>query len=906
MIKLIKLLLFVSFVTGFFFSSAATPYTVAKDGSGQYSTIMAAINAAGPGDVVQILDVATYPEQVTIDSTKYGLTLTSKNPTDISKPRIVWQDTMNVGPRTYTESLIDSLITFYKNGAIQLISAKDITIEGISIDGGTPFYFGGNNIWNNKNPMFHGNSCIAVSQSGRIHIRNCTVSNAYFGIYIYDQNQGGIFGNPNPADLEPWKVVPLSGYGKSGNHIIEYNRIHNNSYGMFFESAWDLGSTIRYNLLYENHHYSDTFAKEVKAKTSEGANQPGGAIMFKDVMLSPLAVYNNTFWHNFLELIGHWKAGYHHLVFNNIFGPPYRYLQDETVMSGTYMDICKCLPNRMNNCVFAAHVQAPDPNYVAIFNSMNPQAVNNQILPGALIAIAPAPSYPASAEVRWLETPFISTNEASTTFLTPNWSDTLVQRYIIDNGWAASGVRDPDGSPADLGAIPQGGGMPVDLAIIIPTAPVRITGDTATVTFTLTPRIGNIAAPTMKLHRWIANLPYPANANSDCWSSNWAAGIIPAVNVTNIPEPATPLKVGTNTYSFALSVAQTTDFSFLELIIEGIGSDSKPYTTCGFLPYRKMPGGKFIVEILDPVTDQVKTQVQAGDTVNLKIIALTNNNIPVPDTVRPVAINLISGFPLSGVTGTPFSLPAGVPPGGSISPVVFTRSPAGGYEYVQASGMWTSGTNQPIALLGISGSIRIRSGTAQTVQFLNPPSIRSQTAPPSIEPGIPFPGQITVFDRFGNRVSQPTTVYLTSLNPAIGAVSSATDTITTDSTGMGRFSIEVTGGNQGEIFQIRAELPGKQPDTAWLKVGTVSAINKPSSAGLANRNLKEFSVTIFDLRGRLVYSQVIKSSTPMLRPEKQLSQFKRSITPAVYLVQISEKGPRSSKSNHRVFKLMLR
>jgi hypothetical protein len=565
------------------------------------------------------------------------------------------------------------------------------------------------------------------------------------------------------------------------------------------------------------------------------------------------------------------------------------------------MDICRCLPNRMNNCVFAAHVQAPDPHFVAIFNGMPyPASVNILIPPGSILTAAN--SFPATAEVRWLETPFLSTNEESSTFLTPDWSDTLVQRYIIDKGWAASGVRDPDGSPADLGAIPQGGGMPADLAVIIPASPVRIAGDTASVTFSLIPRIGNMTSPSVKLFRWISNLPY----NAQAWSSNWTAGIIPVANVNSVPEPVTPMKVGPNTYSFTLPVTQTTDFSFLELIIEGIGSDSKPYTTCGFLPYRKMPGGKFIVEILDPVTDQVKTQVQAGDTVNLKIIALTNNNIPVPDTVRPVAINLISGFPLSGVTGTPFSLPAGVPPGGSISPVVFTRSPAGGYEYVQASGMWTSGTNQPIALLGISGSIRIRSGTAQTVQFLNPPSIRSQTAPPSIEPGIPFPGQITVFDRFGNRVSQPTTVYLTSLNPAIGAVSSATDTITTDSTGMGRFSIEVTGGNQGEIFQIRAELPGKQPDTAWLKVGTVSAINKPSSAGLANRNLKEFSVTIFDLRGRLVYSQVIKSSTPMLRPEKQLSQFKRSITPAVYLVQISEKGPRSSKSNHRVFKLMLR
>jgi hypothetical protein len=789
MIRFINLSFFLCIVAGLSFSPFAATFTVAKDGSGQFTTIMAAIKTAGPGDIVQILDNATYPEQVTIDSTKNGLTLTSKNPTDMNKPRIMWRDIVNVGPRTYAESLVDSLWTFQWNGAVRLLGARDIKIDGIDIDGGGPYCFGYPNIWENRNPLQHGNSGIVLLRTGAIHITNCTISNAYFGIYCCDQNLGGIFANPNPADLEPWEVVPLSGYRKSGNHIIEYNRIHNNSYGMFFESAWDLGTTIRYNLIYENHHYSDAFATEVKAKTSEGVNQPGGAIMFKDVMLSPLAIYNNTFWHNFLELIGHWKVGYHHLVFNNIFGAPYRYLQAETVMSGTYMDICKCLRNRMNNCVFAAHVQAPDPLYVSIFNGMpNPPSVNNQIPPGSLLTAAN--SFPATADIRWLETPFLSTDSASADFLVPNWNDTLVQRYIINTGWAASGVLDADGSATDLGAIPQAGDRPVDVATIIPTMPVLISGNSATVTFALSQRIGTMTAPTIKLHRWVANLPYDGTA----WSSNWAAGVITAANVNDVPVPTTPVVVDSTTYTFTVPVAQTANYAFLEMIINGTGSNSLPYaSTVGFIPFRKLDY-KFAVDVLDPA-GTVITMVRAGDTVVLRIRAYKADNTIFPNTVNPAEVRLQSGFTLLSTAVNPpaaLTLPTGVPgtTAGSRSNVMFTRVPNGGLEFVIASGQWVDGTNV-LPFLGSSGGIKILPNQAK--------------------------------------------------------------------------SIIVT----------------------------------------ANRNMKEFTVTFFDLRGRLVYAHTIRSSTPMLRLEKVVSPLKLGITPAVYLVQISEKGPRSPKSNHRVFKLML-
>ncbi|MBN1130305.1 MAG: hypothetical protein JXA71_15035 [Chitinispirillaceae bacterium] len=801
----------------------AATFTVAKDGSGQYNTIMAAVRVAKAGDSVRIMDLATYAEQVIIDSTKTGLILCSRSPTSFSKPRIVYRDLVNVGPRNYQESLIDSLITFDRNGALQILAARNVVIDGIAVDGGGPYSFGYPAIWNNRDALQHGNGAIALWMCGGIHIKNCSISNAYFGINFKDRNQGGIFGNPNPADNEPWRVVPLSGYGKTGNHIIEYNRIHHNSVGMFFESSWDLGSTIRYNLIYENHHHSDAFATEVKAKTSDGGNQPGGALMFKDVMLSPLAIYNNTFWHNFLEMIGHWKTGYQHLVFNNIYGAPYRYFNVETIANATYMDICKCLPNRMNNCIFAAHQQAPNPSYVAIFNNFQPQAVNNQILPGALV-VGGTPAWAASADIRWLETPFLSTDTASANFLVPDWSDPSVQSFIINKGWEASGVRDPDGSRADLGAIPQGGGRAVDVATIIPPMPVMLSnttsGSTATVTFALLRRGGSMTAPTIKMHRWISNLPYDNTA----WSSNWAAGVITAANVNTIAAPATPVAVGSNSYTFRLPVAQTTSYAFLEMIIEGTGSNSLPYTsTVGFIPYRKLDY-YFLVEILDRNTSAVLTQVHAGDTVALRVRAYSADGTIFSNPISNVDIILQSGFQLLTTTtdpATPLVVIAltGAASGYRNNNVMFTRVPVGDIEIVSARGSWTDGTNTlPFGCR--PAIIKILPGPPDSVVFQNPPSVKFQAATPIIDPGIPYNGLLYVYDRFGNRADQPTAVNLSSLNSTIGnIVGTAPVTITTDTTGSGIFQVEVTNGSMGQIFSIRADLPGKQPDTARLKVG---------------------------------------------------------------------------------------
>ncbi|MBD3242156.1 MAG: hypothetical protein GF331_16310, partial [Chitinivibrionales bacterium] len=544
----------------------AAVITVSQDGRGQYSSIQAAVDAAGKGDVVKILDAAVYNEQVDIDSTKSGLTLTSANPLSLNKPVIRWQDTQNVGPRSCTEALQEDKVTFDQNGALRLLHTRNVTIDGIAVDGGgaRPFAYSG--VWGNGvdcsgqlHPLFHGNAAITVWISGDIHIRNCDIRNAYFGINTKDRNQGGIFANANPADVEKWNVVPLSGFGKTGNHLYEHNRIHNNSWGLFFESTWDLGSTVRYNLIYENHH-SDSLAAEVKSMP-DGQHQPGGAFFFKDHLLSPLAIYNNTFWHNFLIYAGHWRAGSQHLIFNNIHGAPHRYWSDDPNFQNPFHKMDHIFKYRMKHCVYASQSQAATEYHVAIMNDFQMQPTGGPIPQGTLITTP----FPAEADIRWLETPFKSTDPSSPDFLTPDWDDTLVQQYIVDKGWPEAAITDPDGSIADLGAIPSAGGRITDLVVVKPVSPVVINGTTATMTFDVAVTEGTFSGPSIAYIRFIKNVEFHA----DAFGGN--AAPVPATDILEVAIPAgTQIKPGSNTLTVTVPPRGADElYAFFELILEG-------------------------------------------------------------------------------------------------------------------------------------------------------------------------------------------------------------------------------------------------------------------------------------------------------------------------------------------------
>ncbi len=796
-------------------------FTVSQDGRGQFKSIQEAVNAAkGINNEIVILDAATYKEQVTIDSLRNGLILRSENPLSPNKPTIVFQDKINVGPTTCEEAKDTSKINFDRNGALQVLGASNVRIEGIAVDGGGPFVFGYNNIWKGNTdcewPLQHGNAAITLWVSGNTIIRHCDIKNAYFGINVKDRNEGGVFANANPGDVYPENVVPLSGFARTGNHLIEYNRIHNNSFGFFIESSWDMGSTIRYNLIYENHHQSTSFAEKVKSLTQpDGGNQPGGAFMFKDNLLSPLAIYNNTFWHNMFIFIGHWNVGGVHLIFNNIYGPPYKYWRDESVFgNASFLEIFGRFPYRQYNCVIAAQQQAPDANYVAIMNNVQPQRTDNTYEEGALVVgngtVTSGHMIPASANIRWVETKFLSTDPTSPDFLTPDWSDQLVDKYIKDQGWEPSGVKDPDGTPADLGAIPKGGGRPVDIVTIRPTQPMVFQNNQVNLSFSVDPRIGTMAQPKFVFLRFIRDLTVPA-AGASFFGDN--SPIIPNNNIQSPTIPATPVKIGANEYM--ISVQNPGTYAFFEMIIEGIGSDTKPFTSAvGFIPYRKLDY-MFEVEVRGTKGGKPITEVQAGQTVYLYVRAIKVGGQTYTNKVDPTSIRLTE--PDNKLYDPQFnelnSIPGGV--NGQIElEVVFTKVPSSGIEYVKVSGKSVVPAGV-LEFFGSSQGVKILPGPADSIKFQDPPSKLSKI----VDPGTTAAIKVQAYDRFGNKVGAGEAITCTSVDPNIANI--ANPEATTDSTGMAIFRGVATNGDKDDSTMIIATLVKKPAakDSAYLKVG---------------------------------------------------------------------------------------
>jgi hypothetical protein len=803
--------------------------TVGKTVTADCKTINEALKKAAAGDVIKIMDVSTYEEQVNIDSNKFPLTLTSKDPTSLNKPIIKFQDRTHVGPKTAAEAKIDSLINFDQNGAIRIIKARNIIIDGIAVDGGGVYPFGYPSIWESRYGLQHGNACITIWVSGDVIIRNCDLSNAYFGINFKDRNLGGIFANPNPADLDTQNNVPLSGFALTGNHLIERNRIHDNSWGMFFESSWDLGTTIRYNLIWDCHHPTKAIATAVKGLTSdEGANQPGGAFFFKDDELSPLAIYNNTLWHNFALLAGHWQSGYQHLVFNNIFGPPNEYWQDATPSFNTDpMELSSAMPNRIYSCIYSAQVQAPQASYVRIMNNFPQLQGAGGVAPdpGTVIAAtAGNPGFPATANNRWLEMTsslFLSTNPTSPNFLEPNWADESVISFIVQKGWQKSGVKNTDGTWADLGAIEQAKGTPSFIGTIKPSPlPIIIQGGNAQITFSLDEREGTtMTKPTIKLFR-LVRIKYVKGP----FGNGEKTMVIATTDMTDLAVPAAPpVKVGPNSYSVSASI--TGDFAFIEMIIEATGADGKQFTTAtGFIPYRKLDY-IFKVEVLDKAAKTVLTETHVGDTVTLRLTPQKIGGAAFTNQINAVQVTLISGFVLLDAGKNPLvelEYPSGVT-GQTDRPVVFTKIPDGNIENITAAGKYKNpSTGSVLPFIG-GTSIKVLSGPPELVLFQNPPSRTKGLIPPQLPAGYAYPCTLFVYDKYGNQVNSPAQVAVQSITTDFANVIGGhpDTTITTDASGVGTFRVKTeNAAREGYKVTFRGNVIGKTlADSADMIVG---------------------------------------------------------------------------------------
>ncbi len=905
-------------VAGFALSTFPITITVSKTGSADKKTIGSAIDAAQAGDVVMVLDSSTYNEQVTISGDKAPLTLTAKNPASRNKPKILWQDKLNVGPRTYAESQVDSLINFDKNGALRIIKAKKVVIDGIAVDGGGAYPFGYPSVYEGRYGLQSGNAAIVLFQSGDIVIRNCDISNAYFGVYMKDRNPGGIYAQQNPTDLDTNPVVPLSGFGLTGNHLFEYNRIHHNSWGMFFESLWDLGSTIRYNLVFENHHATDSLAAKVKSLTSdEGANQPGGAMLLKDVPLCPLAIYNNTFWHNFALFSGHWQAGYQHLVFNNIFGTPNNYWSTGAPQFNTAtMELSTMLLNRINHCVYSAQAAPPQSTYVRIMDAMAQLQGTESTAPepGTLIASTVAgTAFPSSANVRWLEMDtarFLSVDPLSADFLEPKWSDTAVQKFIAQNGWQASGVKNTDDSWADLGAIERAHGRSASVGTINPAMPIIMNGAQAAIQFTLDERAGStLTEPVITFFRIIRN-QFARNT----FGSNDKTFIITSGNITDLALPSVPpVKIGPNSYSVSVP-SISGDYAFIEMFIEAKDSNGKPFTAAaGFLPYRKLDY-KFSIEILDTTMTQTLTSVPVGEPVILRLAAKMTNNELFTQPINPVSVTLLSGYTLL-TPGTPpaeLVYPSGIT-GVDNKKVIFTKIPNGSIEYLAAAGRYKNpSTGSFLPFLG-GANVKVLSGPPENVVFVAPPSNSRKLAPPSLPVGAAYACTLLVLDKYGNICNTTGSVKISnccSSSPAKIIYSSSDSVFKADSNGVISFLIQpAEDAKLGDFAGLVAKVTGTSgTDSAGMVVGPhVSVLMSPTPhSRLALSPNQDAVVSVFDLQGRRIFHRTITTREALFSPAYFVRGFHAGLSSKAYVVETIITDKLTMKQSRNIRKIMVR
>jgi len=762
--------------------AASADITVSKDpGDGaMFSMVQAAVNAARPGQVIEILDAEVYAEQVTIDSTKSGITIRSKNPTSLTKPIIKYRDTQNTSPKNSTEAQVPgdgpgTSGNFETCAAVRVKYAKNVTLDGIIVDGVSPFVFGANAVWGSKNALFHGNAAITLVVAGGTQIRNCELRNSYFGVYIKDRNSGGVFANANSSDNDV--TIPLSGFGKAGNHLFEYNRVHDNAIGFFFESSWDLGSTVRYNLIY-NNYYTTTTKSAITALSLSGESNEPGAFVFKDSYLSPVAIYNNTFNNNSANLIGHWQVGGQHLIFNNIFGSS---SGTSTGNGHDFMMIEHKFPNRMKNSVFSVvdkqrlQVQSFS-GFLCADNPNNPYTPGNSfiadavvttgfapltrtsvtlnscisgtpsgtisesmVLPGALIpgAAGTGGTFPTDANIRWLEMAggtftsgttaastsitlpqlFQSIDTATSNFLEPKWDDPLVVNFIKNQGWPEVGIRNNDGTIADLGAIPSTSSKRQTVtARIRPTNVVTVSGTNATVSFSLNVDGGELNNPKIKYLKWIYQIPDNSENGSTSASFGNSFTVVPANAVRSITPPSTVLKSNGNnvlpvTIPSAVSTAADT-YGFFELTVEGTDKNGNPVTSdVGFLPYRKLDYSLKIEVLKD---GKAVTEVAADEPVTLRVTPTKSDGTAVTYALNKVDFWLSSNASqMWSDENTPFTSAANIT-GPTTYPVIFKNTGnSTGNEIIMAAGTYVSGAST----LAFFGSTELKVSDRYTLRY---------------------------------------------------------------------------------------------------------------------------------------------------------------------------------------------
>ncbi|MBK9576055.1 MAG: hypothetical protein IPO40_03180 [Fibrobacteres bacterium] len=698
---------------------------------------------------------------------------------------------------------------FQNNGYVVVYKSTNILIDGIHIDGRKPITFVNKGIWDDKWDVFFGNVGINLFQSKKVVVRNTEVRNCFAGFYIQNRNVGGAFAAPNPNDLDAKTIIPYSRFGKMGDHLIERNYVHNNWFVVYNEMEWDIGSTIRYNLLDQN--YNTQFSQNSDS-SSDANNMTGGFMYLKDVRIVPHKIYNNTingstmifansyfkpgvqhyFYNNLItnfnrqginaRMIGDNRQYLHYykdFLYNNTFevGQPDSLYQIQNEQSGQVRDAAVCatvnqtppcyltwdkpvpvLQSVKNQWLWNGWMTAQGANYTAMYKGAPYEAYNAQNIDlyhqGGLIKFVKGPAgntanidISAQANLWVRKLPYKSTTPGAAGFLVPQWDSAIVDSTVTDKGWASAGNRDMDGSMVDRGAISEAGDGIISPLALKDQFIVTLDKTARTVSFQYCIESNGVASDlTFELTSYYRTIALTKEGpNGD------------------IPTPAFPAPVQlTNTgtkpqgnacgiFKATLPTAPVDSFARFDLVVKG-DVDGKPTkSNVGVWVWRQTQYKLDVYFTRSATGTDTVSSVRVGEPVYMRVVGRrTDNNSAIPriDVLAATPDRNMFLLPADKQVMSGDTIDRNLPGTGAYN-VRFTQT---GTATVSLSGM--------VGTLPVPGAgvINVRPGLPEKVIWQNPPdwmyadrTISRDSAATTMDQA-PTPITLQVVDKFGNNV----------------------------------------------------------------------------------------------------------------------------------------------------------
>ncbi len=886
-------------------------YKVAKNmglHNASFKTIQEAIDACDDkGNTILVMDNNVYEERLEIKERR-NITIISQSYLDDpyathnqDKPTIRHTDTDHVYPLDWEDYTQRGKNNFQSNGVIGIFFSSSISILGFNIDGddgrrGSEDDFfkpedvrnslvakreeaaGGfawitGPVWGAHGgewPIDYGNGGIVINRSRSVEIKGCHIYNNFRGIAIFGRSPDAVYGRAVDG------VTPVTNPVSNGNHLIQNNHIYDNSIALSIEFAWELGSTIKHNLVYDNY-----------SRMTLGKITPYqyGVFGFSETVDPQWMILNNTMYHNsFLmgtRYAGSWRAGKNAMLANNIYA--------ERINAGSgNNDGIVTYPNLYNN-LFETQASYPTKNNLGGFNFngkwCSPEDIVSEIpmffgqgssplsnfdmsvVAGGMIEIEmkdgsvgeiepqnsvfpdakinTASTYDVSVkENYWLTSlykdsanatvydtyrqNFISTDRNSDDFLVPNYAEKSLTKRVRNNSRVQTGIVDKDGTIGDIGAlcvlttgIDAGenswtGEYAGAKLKINDGSLVLIEDDKATIVFTLDvvdAEATQISNVKYKLVQYYADMPYLK-----------IEGGAENMQGTQAPEPeaitvSDAVEIGGNKLVIDLP-KDAGEYSIFHISITGEDRlGNIVYSNTGIFPYRKASDSEagtsndIPIEIMDVSIHKDGKEIEDVSAGDTVFLVVDAGSFFTADTLITIKTN--KDELLKNEKLEEIEKWDGKFVNKDSIPVVFTRI---GSEIITVAAH-TKG-NDIRVLVGHSNAINVSSTKASKVRFYDPPSATLTTGFTSIPKNSSMDITIEILDYFENRLKMEED----SLHKIDVKVSSKYGTLTSNaiySTKRGISEVGLTAiGNVGDKFTVSSKLSTSSiwQDSTWFEI----------------------------------------------------------------------------------------